>query len=97
MKCGHQQNELEAKIDGNQVMTLNILVTLKMKDDDEMIEFINTWKRKFDDCLTSVVDIIKKLQWSLILGALANSWSKFVTTQNANHNLNLNDLINCIQ
>ena len=40
MKCGHQQNELEAKIDGNQVMTLNILVTLKMKDDDEMIEFI---------------------------------------------------------
>ena len=34
------QNEFEQKTDGNQVMTLNILVTLKMKDDDEMIEFI---------------------------------------------------------
>ena len=62
MKCGHQQNELEAKIDGNQVMTLNILVTLKMKDDDEMIELINTWKRKLDDCLTIGVDINQKLQ-----------------------------------
>ena len=43
-------------------MTLNILVTLKMKDDDEMAEFINTWKRKIDDCLTTGVDINQKLQ-----------------------------------
>ena len=91
------QNEFEPKTDGNQVMTLNILVTLKMKDDDEMAEFINTWKRKIDDCLTTGFDINQKLQWLLLLGALLNSWSNFVTTQNANHNINLNDLINCIR
>ena len=55
MKCGHQQNELEAKIDGNQVMTLNILVTLKMKDDDEMIEFINVCKVMVRQILCIVV------------------------------------------
>ena len=91
------RNEFEPKTDGNQVMTLNILVTLKMKDDDEMAEFINTWKRKLDDCLTAGVDINQKLQRLLLLGALPNSWSNFVTTQNANHNINLNDLINNIR
>ena len=39
------QNEFDPKNDRNQVMSLSILVTLQMKDDDKMIEFINTWKR----------------------------------------------------
>ena len=32
------QNEFEPKTDGNQVMTSNIFVTLKMKYDDEIID-----------------------------------------------------------
>ena len=39
------RNEFEPKTHGNQVMTLDILVTLKIKNDDEIVEFINTWKR----------------------------------------------------
>ena len=88
-------NEFEPKIDGNQAMTLNILVTLKMKYDDEMIEFINTWKSKLDDCLIVGVDINQKFQSLLRLSALPNSWRNFVITQNSNYNLILNDLINC--
>ena len=66
--------KLNPKIDGNQVITLNMLLTLKMKDDDEIIiEFINTWKRKLDDCLTTKVDINQKLQRLLLLGALPNT------------------------
>ena len=71
-------NEFEAIIDGNQAMTLNILVTLKMKYDDEMIEFINTWKSKLDDRLIAQVDINQKFQSLLLLGALPNSWKNFV-------------------
>ena len=91
------QSEFEPKTDGNQVMTLNSLVTLRMENEDEMLTFINTWKRKLDDCLTSGVEITQKLQRLLLLGALPSSWSTFVTTQNSNQNATLTDLINCIK
>ena len=66
-----------------------------MKYDDEMIEFINTWKTKLDDCLIARVNINKKFQSLLLLSALPNSWRIFVITKNSNHILILNDLIKC--
>ena len=68
-----------------------------MQEDDEMNAFINSWKLKLDDCLTSGVEIESKLQRLLLLGALPPSWSTFVTTQNFNTNTTLIDLINCIR
>ena len=91
------KNEFEPTTDGNQVMTLNSLVILKMHEEDEMNAFINSWKRKLDDCLMSGVEIESKLQRLLLLGALPPSWSTFVTTQNFNTNTTLIDLINCIR
>ena len=91
------KNEFEPTTDGNQVMTLNSLVILKMQEEEDMCAFINSWKRKLDDCLTSGVEIEPKLQRLLLLGALPPSWSTFVTTQNFNTNTTLIDLINCIR
>ena len=91
------QNEFEPKTDGNQVMTLNSLVTLKMENEDDMLLFINSWKKKLDDCLTSGVEITQKLQRLLLLGALPTSWSTFVTTQNSKKDITLADLINSIR
>ena len=91
------KNEFEPTTDGNQVMTLNSLVILKMQEEDDMYAFINSWKRKLDDCLTSGVEIESKLQRLLLLGALPPSWSTFVTTQNFNTNTTLIHLINCIR
>ena len=76
------QSELEPKTNGNQVMTLNSLVTFKMENEDEMLVFLNTWKKKLDDCLTSGVEITAKLKILLLLGTLPTSWSTFLTTQN---------------
>ena len=90
------KNEYEPTTDGNQVMTLNSLVVLKMHEEDEMNAFINSWKRKLDDCLMSGVEIESKLQRLLLLGALPPSWSTFVTTQNFNTSTTLIDLLNCI-
>ena len=41
------KNEFEPTTYGNQVMTLNSLVILKMHEEDEMNAFINSWKRFF--------------------------------------------------
>ena len=51
-------------------MTLKSLVILKMQEEEDMCAFINSWKRKLDDCLTSGVEIESKLQRLLLLGAL---------------------------
>ena len=91
------KNEFEPTTDGNQVMTLNSLVILKMHEEDEMNAFINSWKRKLDDCLMSGVEIESKLQRLLLLGALPPSCSTFMTTQNFNADTTLIDLINCIR
>ena len=37
------------RVEGNQVMMLNIIVTQKRKDYSEIIKFINTWRRKLED------------------------------------------------
>ena len=91
------KNEFEPTMDGNQVMTLNSLVVLKMHEDEDMNAFINSWKRKLDDCLTSNVEIESKLRRLFLLGALPPPWSSFVSTQNFNTNTTLIELINCIR
>ena len=91
------KNDFEPTTYGNRVMTLNSLVILKMQEEDDMYAFINSWKRKLDDCLTSGVEIESKLQRLLLLRALLTSWNTFVTTQNFNTNPTLIDLINCIR
>ena len=67
------KNEFEPTIDGNQVVNLNSLAILKMQEEDKMNAFINSWKHKLDDCLTSRVEIKSKLQRLLLLGALLPS------------------------
>ena len=79
------ENEFEPPTDGNQNMTLNSLVILKMQEEEDICAFINSWKRKLDDCLTSGVEIESKLQTLLLLGRChhhgALSWPPKISAQ----------------
>ena len=62
-------NEFEPTTNGNQAMTSNTLVILKVHEDDNMNTLINSWKCKLGDCLTSNVEIESKLQRLHLVGA----------------------------
>ena len=50
--------------------TLHAYVTLTMKEEEDVDNFLTTWEKKLDDTITSGLDIFDKLQRCLLLGAL---------------------------
>ena len=73
----HQQNMYEPTNYAQQAHTLQVLVNHKMADEQPIVEFLATLKKKLDDVLTSGLEIVPKLQKILLLGAVPPSWATF--------------------
>ena len=77
--------------------TLRAYVTLTLKEEDDVHNFITTWEKKLDDTITSGLDISNKLQRYLLFGALPSSCYSLVTIQNLNKQGIMEDLVGDIK